>query len=218
MSTENFELIAEVRTDMGKGASRRLRHTNKIPAIMYGGGKDPLPMTLVHHELLKHLEHEAFYSHILTIKVDGKSEKVVLRDLQRHPSKPYVMHADFLRVSETEKLRMHVPLHFINEDIAVGVKQEGGVISHNFNDVEVSCLAKNLPEFIEVDLAELKLGESLHLSQIKLPAGVELVELSHGESHDHAVAGIHKSRGSSVVEDEAVEGEEGSEGSEGSEG
>lgn len=213
MQQETFELNAEVRVDMGKGASRRLRHANRVPAIMYGGDKEPVALTLVHHELEKHLEHEAFYSHILTLKVGGDKEKVILRDVQRHPSKPFVMHVDFLRVSATEKLRMNVPLHFINEDIAIGVKQEGGAISHNLTDVEVSCLGSDLPEYIEVDLAELKLGESVHLSDLKLPKGVELVELSHGDEHDQPVASIHKTRGGSEAEEggEAEGGEEGGE-------
>lgn len=207
MQQETFELDAEVRVDMGKGASRRLRHASKVPAIMYGAGKESMPLTLVRNTLDKHLAHEAFYSHILTIKVGGEKQKVILRDVQRHPSKPYILHVDFMRVSATEKLRMNVPLHFLNEDIAVGVKEEGGVIAHNLTDVEVSCLGSNLPEYIEVDLAELKLGESIHLSSLKLPEGVELVELSHGEEHDQPVASIHKARVATEAEGEAEGGE-----------
>ena len=206
-----FELNAEVRTDAGKGASRRLRHTGKIPAIIYGGGKDPVSLTMDHGKLAHALENEAFYSHILTINVDGKGEKAVLRDLQRHPSKPTVMHADFQRVSETEKIHMNVPLHFTNEDIAVGVKDEGGLISHNATDVEVSCLAKDLPEYLTVDVAGLELGNSLHLSDIALPEGVELIQLSH--DHDLAVVTIHKPRAAAVEEEVvAEEGEAAAEG------
>ncbi len=188
-----FELDAEVRTDMGKGASRRLRYANKVPAIMYGGG-DPVSLTLDHNKIMHALENEAFYSHILTINIDGKAEKAVLRDLQRHPAKPTILHADFQRVNMKEKLHMHVPLHFINEDIAVGVKDEGGVIQHNVVEVEVSCLPTNLPEYIEIDVAELTLGHSLHLSDITLSEGIELVQLAHGESHDLPVVSIHKPR------------------------
>ena len=200
-----FELDAEVRTDAGKGASRRLRHTGKIPAIIYGGSKDPVSLTMDHGKLYHALENEAFYSHILTINVDGKGEQVILRDLQRHPSKPTVMHADFQRISATEKMHMTVPLHFENEDIAVGVKDEGGLISHNATDVEVLCLASNLPEYLTVDVAALELGQSLHLSDITLPEGVELVQLNH--DHDLAVVTIHKPR--AVVEEEDVVAEEG---------
>jgi len=198
-----FELDAEVRTDTGKGASRRLRHTGKIPAIIYGGGKDPLSLTMDHSKLFHALENEAFYSHILTVNVDGKGEKVILRDLQRHPSKPTVMHADFQRISATEKMTMTVPLHFENEDIAIGVKDEGGMISHNATDVEVSCLASNLPEYLTVDVATLELGQSLHLSDITLPEGVELVQLNH--DHDLAIVTIHKPRAAAVEEDVVAE-------------
>jgi len=194
-----FELDAEVRTDMGKGASRRLRHANKVPAVMYGGGEDPVSLTMEHNKISHALENEAFYSHILTINVGGKTEKAILRDLQRHPAKPIILHADFQRVNMKEKLHMHIPLHFINEDIAVGVKDEGGRIQHNVVEVEVSCLPAELPEYIEVDVAELGMDESLHLSDIKLADGVELVQLSHGESHDLPVVSIHKPR--AVVEE-----------------
>ena len=209
---ETFELDAQVRTDAGKGASRRLRREGRIPAIIYGGGKDPQPLSLLHKDIALHLEHEAFYSHILTIKVDGKPEKAVLRDVQRHPSKPVIMHVDFLRVSETEKITMHVPLHFINEESSVGVKQQGGSVSHHLVDVEVSCLAKDLPEYIEVDLQVLEAGQSLHLSDLKLPEGVTLVELAHGPEHDQVVVTINKPRGAAEEEEAAPEetgGEEG---------
>lgn len=202
---ESFEINAELRTDKGKGASRRLRRADKVPAIIYGGKKDPQSLSLKHNELMLHLDHEAFYSHILGVKIDGKTEKAVLRDVQRHPSKPRVLHVDFLRVSETEKLRMNVPLHFMNADISVGVKQEGGVVSHLSSEVEVNCLAKDLPEYIEVDLANLELGHSIHLSELKLPSGVELVELSYGEAHDQAIVNIHKAK--KVVEEEPVAAE-----------
>ena len=199
-----FELDAEVRTDMGKGASRRLRHANKIPAVMYGGGEDPVSLTMDHNKIAHALENEAFYSHILTINIDGKPAKAILRDLQRHPAKVLILHADFQRVNMKEKLHMNVPLHFINEDIAPGVKEEGGIIQHNVVEVEVSCLPGNLPEYIEVDVAELAMGDSLHLSDIKMVDGVELVQLTHGESHDLPVVSIHKPRAAVEVEDEVV--------------
>ena len=197
---DSFEINATLRTDMGKGASRRLRRTNKVPAVIYGGKKDTQSIMLDHNEVILHLEQEAFYSHILGVKIDGKLEKAVLRDVQRHPSKPRIMHIDFLRVSETEKLRMNVPLHFTNEDIAIGVKEEGGVVSHLSTEVEVSCLAKDLPEYIEVDLTNLELGQSIHLSELIIPSGVELVELSHGEAHDQAIVNIHKPK--KIIEEE----------------
>ncbi len=196
----NFELAADVRSDLGKGASRRLRHTNKVPAVLYGAHKEPAYLLLNHDDVVKRLEHESFYSHILTLKVNGKSERAVLKDLQRHPSKPRVMHMDFQRVSETEKLRMHVPLHFINADTAPGVKQSGGIVSHVLIDVEIICLPKDLPEFVEVDLAHLELGHAVHLSDLKLPAGVQLTALLHDD--DQPVASIHLPR--AAIEESAA--------------
>jgi large subunit ribosomal protein L25 len=195
MSKVDFTLSAEVRTDLGKGASRRLRHANRVPAIVYGGEKEPMNISLEHLKLIHNLENEAFYSHILTIDVDGKKEKAVLKDLQRHPAKPVILHADFLRVSDTEKLKMHVPLHFINEEKAPGVKM-GGVLTHNVTEVEVQCLPNDLPEYLEIDMAGVEIEQIIHLSDIKLPNGVELVELTHGDGHDQAVAAIHKTRAS----------------------
>jgi len=197
-----FELDAEVRTDKGKGASRRLRHANKVPVVMYGGGEDPVSLTMEHNKISHALENEAFYSHILSINIDGKGVKAILRDLQRHPAKPIILHADFQRVNMNEKLHMNVPLHFINEDIAPGVKEEGGLIQHNVVEVEISCLPSALPEYIEVDVAELTMGSSLHLSDIKVADGVEIVQLMHGESHDLPIVSIHKPR--AVVEEEDV--------------
>jgi len=171
-------------------------------------------LTLEHNKIMHALENEAFYSHILTINIDGKGIKAILRDLQRHPAKPRILHADFQRINEKEKLHMNVPLHFINEDIAPGVKEEGGLIQHNVTEVEVSCLPKDLPEYIEVDVAELTMGHSLHLSDIKMADGVELVQLAHGESHDLPVVSIHKPR-AAVEETEEVVAEAGEEAAEG---
>jgi len=195
---ETFELKAESRSDAGKGASRRLRHAGKVPAIVYGGGKDPLMIALDHNDLLKHLEHEAFYSHVLAVDVDGARESCVLKDVQRHPARPIIMHLDLQRVRADEKIRMHVPLHFENESIAPGVKQ-GGAVSHHLSEVDVSCLPKDLPEYIAVDMSAMGMNDSLHLSQLKLPAGVELVALGHGD--DALVVSIHTARAQ-------VEGEE----------
>jgi len=207
MSTD-FVLNAESRNDLGKGASRRLRRTDKVPAIIYGSGKDPKAIMLVHHEVANQLENEAFYSHILTLNVDGKAEKAILKDLQRHPSRPIIMHMDFQRVSANEKIRVHVPLHYINEATSPGVR-EGGLVTHNMTDVEVHCLPKDLPEFIEVDLGNLEVNGIFHLTDIKLPSGVELIELTHGEGHDQPVAAIHMPRAAKESSEEgaAEEGE-----------
>jgi large subunit ribosomal protein L25 len=206
MSNVDFTLTAEVRNDMGKGASRRLRRQGLVPAIIYGAGQDPININIEHDSLFHHLEHEAFFSHILTIDVAGKKEKAVLKDLQRHPAKPILMHADFMRVSDKEKLKMSVPLHFINEDVSPGVKK-GGLVTHNITEVEVQCLPKDLPEFLEVDLAGLDMEQVLHLTDIKLPKGVELTELLHGADHNQPIAAIHKTRASKESEEEAGEGE-----------
>lgn len=200
----NFNIEAELRTDLGKGASRRLRHEEKFPAVVYGTGKDPVSITVDHKKFMHNLENEAFYSHILTLSIAGKDEQVILKDLQRHPAKLAVLHADFLRVSATEKLHLRVPLHFINADECPGAK-EGGLVTHSMTEVEVACLPKDLPEFLEVDVSSLELDQSLHMSDITVPAGVELVELSHGAEHDQPVASVHVPRGGSdAEEDEAA--------------
>lgn len=187
-----FELSAEVRLNHGKAASRRHRRLdNKVPAVIYGANKEPLSILINHNHINNALKNEAFYSHILTLNVNNSTEKVVLKALQRHPSKPQILHADFLRVSAHEKLSMNIPLHFVNEEEAYGVKMEGGVVLHLMNEVEIRCLPADLPEFIEVDLIDLKNDETFHLSQLKLPAGVELVALLHG-GEDRGVASIHR--------------------------
>lgn len=196
MSKENFTLAATARTLNGKGASRRLRRLEAlVPAIVYGGDKAPANISIPHKDLVKHLESEAFYSHIITLQVDGGNELVVLKDLQRHPARPVILHADFLRVSATKKLHVNVPLHFINEDSAKGVKTGGGVVSHSLTQLEILCLPADLPEYIEVDLADVDVGQILHISDLKLPKGVESVALNHGADHDLPVAAIHKPRG-----------------------
>ncbi|MGD2112962.1 MAG: 50S ribosomal protein L25/general stress protein Ctc [Gammaproteobacteria bacterium] len=206
----SFELAAEPRTDMGKGASRRLRHAGKVPAIMYGGDKEPESLALSHNQLIRNLEHEAFYSHILTIKVGAAETQAILRDLQRHPSRPVILHVDLQRVNMSETLRTHVPLHFLGEDTSAAVKA-GALVSHELTDVEVECLPKDLPEFIAVDITGLEIGDSVHLSELALPAGVTLVELERGEDHDLAVVSLHARRGGGEEEEEeggaAAEGE-----------
>ena len=204
----DFSLDAEPRSDVGKGASRRLRRQGKVPAIIYGAKDEPQAVTFEHNKVLRSLDNEAFFSHIITLNVEGKSQKAILRDLQRHPAKPMILHMDFQRVSADQAIHVNVPLHFIGEEACIGVKQEGGSISHNITEVEVSCLPKDLPEFIEVDLAELHLNESIHMSDLNVPKGVTLVELSHGEEHDQPVASVHKIV-AAAVEDEAPEPAEG---------
>jgi large subunit ribosomal protein L25 len=203
----DFVLTAELRNDMGKGASRRLRGAGKVPAIMYGGHQEPTSISLIHNELAHELENEAFFSHILTIKLEGKDENAIVKDVQRHPSKPVILHIDLQRVSASEIIRVHVPLHFVNEATSPGVKA-GGLVTHSLIEAEVQCLPKDLPEFIEVDLGNIQVNEILHLSDLKLPAGVELVELAHGEGHDQAVASVHLPR---AAKEAAEEGEAGGE-------
>lgn len=206
----DFVLNAEKRDEQGKGASRRLRRAGMVPAIIYGAGKEPATISLNHNEVIRQLENESFYSHVLTLKIGGTEEQAILRDMQRHPSKPYVTHMDFQRVSATDKIRVLVPVHFVNEDTCVGVKQGGGVLNHLMTEVEVQCLPKDLPEFIEVDVAGLNVGDTIHLSDLKLGQGVEIVELLHGDEHDNAVVACHKGHGGAAAA-ETEEGEEAAE-------
>lgn len=194
-----FEFQATLRTPGGKGAARRVRRTNRVPAILYGGGAAPVPISLDHNEVLKRLENEAVYSHVLTIRLPDRQEKAILKALQRHPSRPVVAHMDFQRVSATEKIRVHVPLHFINEAKCPGVKK-GGIVAHSLMEVDVSCLPENLPEFLEVDLAGVDLGQVLHLSDIKVPANVEIIALSHGPEYDLQVVAVQLPRSGEVTE------------------
>ncbi len=190
----NFNLSAELRSDKGKGASRRLRRLGKVPGILYGAGEAPVQLSFDHNEVRNSLSHEAFYSHILKIKVGSEEHQAIIKDLQRHPAKPVVMHLDFLRVKDHIEIRVHVPLHFKNEKEAVGVKQQGGVVSHNMIEVEIACLPRYLPEFIEVDVLNLELNHALHLSDLKLPEGVRIVQLAYGEEHDLPVVSVHHPR------------------------
>ncbi len=198
----DFVLNAKSRSEVGKGASRRLRRlADEVPAIVYGGTKEPEKISLVHSEVSHALENEAFYSHILTLNVGGNSQEVILKDVQRHPARPVILHLDFMRVSKTQKLTTRVPLHFINEESCIGVKMEGGLISHSMTELEIQCLPADLPEYIEVDMAEIAIGQILHISDLKLPAGVESVALSHGEDHDLPVATVNKKKGGGDIEE-----------------
>ncbi|MEZ5452841.1 MAG: 50S ribosomal protein L25/general stress protein Ctc [Thiothrix sp.] len=189
--SKKYVLTAQARDLQGKGASRRLRKENLVPAVIYGAGQDAKSITLRHNEMVRNLQEEAFYSQIITVDFGDHQEQAILRDLQRHPSKPIVMHADLQRISEDQEIRIHVSLHFINEDVSKGVKEQGASISHVVSEVEVSCLPKNLPEYIEVDMISIEKGQILHLSDLKLPEGVSLPTLALGEDHNSAIASCH---------------------------
>ncbi len=203
MSNE-FVLDAETRSDKGKGASRRLRRAGKVPAIIYGGEGEAQSVTLEHTQVSHRLENEAFYSHILTLNVDGKPQEAILRDLQRHPVKPIIMHMDFNRISQDRAIHVRVPLHFVNEEQCAGVKQEGGVISKLVTEIEVACLPKDLPEYIDVDLLEVELGSAVHLSEIQVPEGVQISALVSG-GDDVIVVSVHKHK--EIIEEVEVEAE-----------
>ncbi|MEX1200270.1 MAG: 50S ribosomal protein L25/general stress protein Ctc [Methylophaga sp.] len=213
-----FEVQAEARTDQGKGASRRLRRAGKVPAVVYGTEKKPVSISVNHNQFIRHLAEEAFYAHILTLVIDGKKNQVVLKDLQRHPANDNkIIHADFLRVDAKHEMTMTVQLHFLNEDIAPGVKA-GGQVSHLMTEVDIACLPKDLPEYIEVDIAKLEMDEYIHLSELVLPKGVTLTALSHSQdehleegersSYDQAVVSIHEPRVTQLEEDEVEDAEE----------
>ena len=198
-----FELTAELREDKGKGASRRLRRfADQIPPIIYGGDKDPQPLTLIRKDLEKALENEAFYSQVLTINVGSEPQKAILKDLQRHPAKDRVMHADFLRVDDKTLVKVNVPIHFLNEEACVGVKLQGGIIQHQATDIEVQCLPGDIPEYIEVDMLKVETGDIIHLSDITLPEGVTSLALALGEDHDLAIASVIAPKGGAADEEE----------------
>ncbi|MCH2560273.1 MAG: 50S ribosomal protein L25/general stress protein Ctc [Pseudomonadota bacterium] len=200
MST-NFTINAKSREDTGKGASRRLRRlTGEVPAIIYGGKKDAEKISILHKDITKALENDAVYSSIISLSIDGKAEDTIIKDIQRHPAKQIILHMDFLRVSKTTKLQTRVPLNFINEDICVGVKLGGGLIAHTMTDIEVSCLPKDLPESIDVDMAEVDVGQIVHLSDLTLPDGVESVSLSQGADYDLTVATVNKQKAVEIDE------------------
>jgi large subunit ribosomal protein L25 len=189
-----FTLSAEARSDQGKGASRRLRRTDRVPGVLYGGHKDPLAVTFRHNDLFLSFRNEAIFSSILTIKLPDGEQQAILKDVQRHPVEPRIMHIDLQRVSENEEIRVHVPLHFLNESTSKGVKDQGGVVSRNMIEVEIACLPRHLPEYIEVDVKPLEINQSIHMSDLKLPEGVRIPALNQGKEHDLPVVAIHHMR------------------------
>ena len=204
MTNAIFELNAELRDGIGKGASRRLRRQqNKVAAIMYGGNEKPTTISLDHNKVIQALQHEAFYSHILKLNLNGTKQQVVLKDIQRHPFKKIIMHMDFQRIKDTDIINMKVPLHFIGTDLCPGVKK-GGIINHQAMDVEVRCQANQLPEFIGIDLSTLDLDHAIHLSDLKLPVGVTIPLLAHGKENDLPLVSIHIPR-AKVEEETKVE-------------
>lgn len=213
MSQPNYEFKAEIRSDMGKGASRRLRRQGGVPAILYGGKEEAVSLTLDHDKLINAADHEGFYSHILTLHIGGKKHQAILKDLQRHPFKPKITHLDFQRVSAKEELHTNLPIHFLGEE---AVKKAGGVVVHQMNDIEIACLPKDLPEYIEIDVSGLEIGDNIHLSQITAPKGVTFVELTRGEDHDPVLVTVSKPKAETVSDDapeapEAPEAESGDE-------
>lgn len=195
-----IEITAKKREAQGTGASRRLRRSGNVPGIVYGGGKDAINIELNHKDLFLQFRHEAFHASILDLILDGKKEQVLLRDFQMHPVRNTIQHIDFQRISASEKIHVKVPFHFTNAEVAPGVKLAHGVVTHVMTEADVTCLPKNLPEFIEVDLSQLEAGHSIHLSELKLPKGVEFVQLAHGD--DAAVASIPVPRGGVAADEE----------------
>ncbi len=224
--SQEFDLIADYREDQGKGASRRLRLEGKVPAIIYGAGRPPRALTFDHSKVVRQLEKESFYSSILSIKVGENSQAAILKDVQRHPSKRQILHLDLQRIVEDKQIKMNVPIHYIGEDVAVGVKQGGGTVAKMVTDVEVTCLPKDLPEYLDVDISQLELDEMLYLTDIKVPDGVEIVALAHVEEEQaQPIVSIHIIKEEIIEEEvpeeeeaEAIEGEEGEEGEEPAEG
>jgi large subunit ribosomal protein L25 len=190
-----FEFVAESRGRAGKSAARSMRRQGNVPAVIYGGHREPQMLVLNHNEVIKHLNHEAVYSHVLDVTVDGKTEQAILKGVQRNPAKFQILHLDFLRVSMSETVKVHVPLHFTNEHTSIGGKK-GGIAAHSMVDVEVSCLPSALPEYIEVNLAGLDIGETIHLSDLVLPASVEIVVLAQGPEHNLPVVSMMASKAS----------------------
>ena len=205
----DFELNAALRKDKGKGASRRLRrNADMIPAILYGAGKDPQSLTLAHKDIHKACENEAFFSHIITINADGDSQQAIVKDLQRHPAKDRIMHADFLRIQMDQAITVEVPLHFLNEDSCLGVRQGGGNVSHNMTSIEISCLPGDLPEYIEVDIEDLDLGDAIHMSDLKLAEELSIPSLQQGPDHDHVVVSVNAPKRAEELDEETASAED----------
>lgn len=205
--SQTHEIKAQSRKDEGKGASRRLRRASFVPAVVYGAGQAPENIQIEHNTILLAAKHEWFFSSVLDLNVDGKVQKVLVRDWQKHPFKQQMMHMDFLRVDENAIVRVNVPLHFLNQESSPAGKTSGVVISHNLTEIEVACLPKDLPEFVELDLSSLKPGDIIHLSELKLPAGVEIPALHLGGDHDIAVVTANTVK--EEVEEAPAEGAEG---------
>jgi len=209
----DFILNADIRHDLGKGASRRLRRANQqVPAVVYGGTQEPQSISVEKTAFYKAIEDESFFSSVITLVIEGKKQQVVVRDLQRHPFKPLLTHADFLRVDATHEITMNVPLHVIGEDTCVGIKDQDGELHILANEVAISCLPKDLPDYLEVDISTTEVGTTLHLSDLELPAGVTSVDLSHGEDHDNAILSVTKMK---VRGNDDQEGEDEGENAEG---
>jgi large subunit ribosomal protein L25 len=209
MAKQDFDLIAEIREDAGKGASRRLRREGKVPAIIYGAGRPPRALVFDHNRVIQQLANEKFYSSVLNIKVGDKSQAAIVKDVQRHPARPFIMHMDFQRIVEDQEIRMNVPIHLIGADVAVGVKQGGGTVSQMRNEVEVVCLPRHLPEYLDLDISELELDGLMYLSDIPLPEGVTIPEIAQEEEAGQAqpVVSIHVIK-EIVIEEEVEEGVE----------
>ncbi len=184
-----FEVVARPRTGLGTNASRRLRRTGKIPAILYGGGKDPMPLSLEENRIRKQVENEAFASHVLSVKIEGEESQAVLKSVHRDPATERVIHLDFQRISASSEIHMRVPLHFVNEEDCPG-KRAGGIVTHLLVEVEVGCLPKDLPEYIEVDMESLDVGDSVHLSELDVPEGVHVMTLVHNPDNDQPVVSV----------------------------
>jgi large subunit ribosomal protein L25 len=206
--SDQIELTAQLRTDIGKGASRRLRRqADLVPVVLYGAGKDAVSLSIPHKDLHKACETEAFFSQIITIKAAGDEAQAIIKDLQRHPAKDRILHADFFRVRMDQEITVEVPLHFINEELCPGVRLHSGQVAHNLTSIEISCLPGKLPEYIEVDIEKLEIGGSIHMSEIVLPQGVTITALQQGEDHDQVVVSVYEQR-AEVVEEEAPEAPE----------
>ncbi len=222
MSSDTLHLNAARRSDSGKGASRRLRREGLVPAIVYGGDRDPAKITILHNEFIHELENEAIYTQVIELRVEDKKQEVILRDLQRHPYKNKLMHADFFRIDQNTPIKVVVPIHVANAENCVGVRLDGGMMTQIVTEIEIIALPKNLPEYLEIDAENLHLGESLHLTDIKMPEGVEIVALTYLEDvediehddHNVGVLSVVKTR-EEIIEDEAPEAPEGEEGEEG---
>ena len=213
--SDAFIVVAEARADKGKGASRRLRRLEgKIPAVIYGGDQPAQSLTLIRKDFEYMLENEACFSSILEVQIGGDTHNAIIKDIQRHPAKGFPMHADFLRVRMDQAIKVNVPLHFINEEQCTGVKLGGGMIQKQATDIEVQCLPKDLPEYLEVDMLDVELGQIVHLTDISLPAGVTSTALELGEDHDLAIASVIAPRGTKEAdaEDEAGDAAEGGSG------